>query len=205
MKSVVAVLPDIGELKDFIVDSEDGKYDDTLHQAAWRGDYNELEDMLSKNNIYLDFPLRPFGATPLRLAAMNYKAQCVELLLKHGAAVDIPDRKGQTPLFCAVKNCDTDCCVLLLRSGACPDGDRRNLSTPLYLACQNRYPIGVKVCTLLLDYGAQIEWPHVPPAWLHPLHVAATYGHLDCFILLLLGGADIRRAGNVLHIICSRK
>ncbi|KAJ9580531.1 hypothetical protein L9F63_024297 [Diploptera punctata] len=191
-----------GELQDFIVDSEDGQYDDSLHQAAWRGDVSEVERLLSKSMACLNLQLRPFGATPLRLAAMNGQTPCVELLLRYGAHVDLPDRKGQTPLFCAVKNWDTDTCVLLLKAGACPDGDRMNLSTPLYLACQDGYSVGVK---LLLDYGAEIEWPDVRPTWLHPLHVAVTYKHVSCFVLLLLSGADLPRAGHVLHLICSRK
>lgn len=190
------------ELEYFIVDSDDGQYDDSLHHAVWRGDVNEVARLLYKSKAYLNLQMRPFGATPLRLAAMNGQASCVALLLRHGANVDLADRKGQTPLFCAVKNWDTDSCVLLLNAGACPDGDSTNLSTPLYLACQDGYVIGVK---LLLDYGAMIEWSAVPPTWLHPLHVAATYKHLDCFIMLLLNGADLDRAGPVLHAICSRK
>ena len=70
---------------------------------------------------------------------------CIEVLLRHGADVDIPDRKGQTPLFCAVQKKDTASCVILLKAGASPDGDPRNLTSPLYIACQFGYSTGVKV------------------------------------------------------------
>ncbi|XP_021931825.1 ankyrin repeat and SOCS box protein 1-like isoform X2 [Zootermopsis nevadensis] len=133
---------------------------------------------------------------------MNRHADCVALLLEHGSSVDIVDRKGQTPLFCAVKNWDTESCIVLLQAGASPDGDRRNLSTPLHIACQDGYSVGVK---LLLDFGAQTECAYTTPHWTHPLHLAATYGHLSCFILMLEAGADVTRAGHILHVICTKK
>jgi hypothetical protein len=58
---------------------------------------------------------------------------------------------------------------------------------------------------LLLDFGAQIECAHTTPQWTHPLHLATTYQHLPCFILLLEGGADVTLGGHVLHIICTKK
>lgn len=190
------------ELSHFIVDNENGQYDDSLHQAAWRGDAQELRRLLSQGTAKIDMQLRPFYATPLRLAAVNRHADCVALLLEHGSSVDVVDCKGQTPLFCAVKNWDTESCIILLQAGASPDGDQRNLSTPLHIACQDGYAVGVK---LLMDFGAQTEWAYATPQWTHPLHVATTYQHLACFIILLEGGADVSLAGHILHVICTRK
>jgi hypothetical protein len=59
------------ELSGFIVDNENGQYNDSLHQAAWRGDVEELRNLLAQGVINVDAQLRPFYATPLRLAAMS--------------------------------------------------------------------------------------------------------------------------------------
>jgi hypothetical protein len=59
------------ELSHFIVDTEDGQYDDSLHQAAWRGDVEELRRLLAQGIANVDTQLRPFHAAPLRLAAMS--------------------------------------------------------------------------------------------------------------------------------------
>jgi hypothetical protein len=59
------------ELSAFIVDTENGQYDDSLHQAAWRGDLVELRNLLAQGVANVDAQLRPFYATPLRLAAMS--------------------------------------------------------------------------------------------------------------------------------------
>jgi hypothetical protein len=59
------------ELSNFIVDNENGQYDDSLHQAAWRGDKQQLLRLLSQGTANIDMQLRPFYATPLRLAAAS--------------------------------------------------------------------------------------------------------------------------------------
>jgi hypothetical protein len=59
------------ELSHFIVDNENGQHDDSLHQAAWRGDVEELRRLLTKDATNIDMQLRPFYATPLRLAAVS--------------------------------------------------------------------------------------------------------------------------------------
>ena len=59
------------ELSHFIVDNENGQYDDSLHQAAWRGDVQELRRLLSQGTANIDMQLRPLYTTPLRLAASS--------------------------------------------------------------------------------------------------------------------------------------
>lgn len=65
--------------------------------------------------------------------------------------------------------------------------------------------ITANVLQLLLDFGAQTECAYTTPHWTHPLRLAATYGHLSCFILMLEAGADVTRAGHILHVICTKK
>ncbi|GLG94304.1 Transient receptor potential channel pyrexia [Gryllus bimaculatus] len=169
------------DLLSFIVDPEEG--DTSLHLAALTGDVLKVRQLLcsdSGRNL-INARMRPFGATPLRLASSAGNVECMQELLKNGAYVDLVDIKAQTPLFVAVYNNKLESCELLLKSGANPNGDRRNLVAPLHVACQNGSAPAVQ---LLLQHGCAVEG-----ALTHPLHVAATYGHMNCFILLLLHGA----------------
>ncbi|XP_069682999.1 ankyrin repeat and SOCS box protein 1-like isoform X2 [Periplaneta americana] len=189
------------ELDAFIVDNEDGQFDDSLHQAAWRGDQEELARLLRQSTANIDLRLRPFYATPLRLAAMNRHRHCVAMLTQYGCRVDLEDRKAQTPLYCAVRNWDSDSCYVLLRAGASPEGSGRNMTTPLQNACTDGYEAGVK---MLLDFGADIESPDPRATWKHPLYITVAYRHLNSFILLLEAGADVSRTAYILHTICNK-
>ena len=64
---------------------------------------------------------------------------CLELLLQHGANVNVPDIKAQTPLTMAVKNQHINCVHALLVVGANPNGDARSLCSPLYIAAMNGF------------------------------------------------------------------
>jgi len=74
---------------------------------------------------------------------------CLELLLQHGADVNVPDIKAQTPLTMAVKNQHIKCVHALLVAGANPNGDARSLCSPLYIAAMNGYKDILEVDSLL--------------------------------------------------------
>ena len=63
----------------------------------------------------------------------------MELLIQHGADVNVPDIKAQTPLMMAVKNQHIKCVHTLLVAGANPNGDARSLCSPVYIAAMNGY------------------------------------------------------------------
>ena len=61
-----------GDLGDFIIDLEDEDCPEVgVHLAAWRGDIVQLEELLTlhREHVNIDSRVRPFLATPLRLAA----------------------------------------------------------------------------------------------------------------------------------------
>lgn len=78
---------------------------------------------------------------------------CVELLVQHGADVNVPDIKAQTPLTMAVKNRHIKCVRALLVSGANPNGDARSLCSPLYIAAMN----GCKDILEVNGFATEIE------------------------------------------------
>ena len=61
------------------------------------------------------------GVTPLALAASLGFIEGVELLVKHGARVDVPNPAGETPLIAAVHKRDIPMIRILLNNGANPD------------------------------------------------------------------------------------
>jgi len=61
------------------------------------------------------------GRSPLYLYASNGHADCIRILLEHGAAVDNGKSNGWTPLLAAVRNAHHECVVLLGDAGANPN------------------------------------------------------------------------------------
>ena len=108
--------------------------------------------------------------------------------------VDSLDVKAQTPLFTAVSGKHLDCVAALLKAGADPNGSQYNNCSPLLTAAREG---DVDILRELLLFGAEVdvrpkipEWASNATACRGPLYISAVYGHLDCFKLLLLHGAN---------------
>lgn len=120
--------------------------------------------------------------------------RCLQLLLAHGAEVDSVDVKAQTPLFSAVCGRYLGCVLALLRAGANPNGNIRNSGSPVLTAAREG---DTEILHHLLQHGAEVDarskvmlWTSGVAVCSGPLYLAAVYGHLDCFRILLLYGAD---------------
>ncbi|XP_064471518.1 ankyrin repeat and SOCS box protein 1-like [Ornithodoros turicata] len=175
------------DVSEFIIDTADGYT--RVHSAAYGGSVAELHALLRCHPNEINRGVRPFGATPLRLAATRGHSTCVRYLLKRNAEVDLPDIKAQTPLFVAIQKQYTDCAKALLEAGANPNGNPENRSTPLYIAAQIGYLEGIKI---LLANGAETEVKQrlLGAAPGLPLHISAIYHHFRCYCALLLNGAE---------------
>lgn len=63
------------ELANFIIDLEDEECPDfSLHLAAYQGECDQLQELLKdpEHRKNIDAQIRPFSATPLRLAATGF-------------------------------------------------------------------------------------------------------------------------------------
>ncbi|XP_018592737.2 ankyrin repeat and SOCS box protein 12-like isoform X1 [Scleropages formosus] len=161
-------------------------------------DDDALLSMLLSQECYKKFINSRCGwgvpVTPLRLAASLGHLRCLEMLLSYGAEVDSLDVKAQTPLFSAVSGKHVDCVAALLKAGANPNGSLHNNCSPVLIAARDG---DVDILHELLQHGAEVNVRPKVPDWVSsgsacrgPLYLAAVYGHLNCFKLLLLYGAD---------------
>ncbi|KAK6473771.1 ankyrin repeat and SOCS box protein 12-like [Huso huso] len=168
-----------------------------LSQAVSNDDDKLLAELLSQER-YRRFINSRSGwgipGTPLRLAASRGHLRCLEVLLARDAEVDSLDVKAQTPLFTAVSGKHLDCVHALLQAGANPNGSIYNNCSPVLTAAREG---DEDILRELLQFGAEVNARSKVPHWASnasacsgPLYLSSVYGHLDCFKLLLLYGAD---------------
>uniref|UniRef100_A0A9J8A3P8 Ankyrin repeat and SOCS box-containing 12a n=1 Tax=Cyprinus carpio carpio TaxID=630221 RepID=A0A9J8A3P8_CYPCA len=173
-----------------------------LNRAVAKNDHFLLAELLSQEH-YRKCINQQSGwgipGTPLRMAASKVFSavghlRCLQLLLAHGADVDRLDVKAQTPLFTAVCGRYLSCVIALLRAGANPNGSHLNNSSPVLTAAREGDP---EILRQLLQHGAEVNARSKVTLWASgvavcsgPLYLSAIYGHLDCFKMLLLYGAD---------------
>ncbi len=154
------------------------------------------------------------GLTPLLYAARENCTACVDVLLKAGVDLDLPDPDGVTPLHVAIMNANWDLARQLILAGA--DLNQWDIygEAPLFTAVGQRSRIdggrasidplnqttGLAIVELLLDRGADPNMQlFFKPANIRgstntrgatPLIRAASNGDLEVVKLLLARGAD---------------
>ncbi|XP_028272701.1 ankyrin repeat and SOCS box protein 12a [Parambassis ranga] len=178
-------------------EDEDNEQCQALNNAVSSDNVSLLSELLSQETYRKSINVRSgwgVPVTPLRTAAALGHLRCLEVLLEHGAEIDSLDVKAQTPLFTAVGGKHLDCVVALLKAGADPNGSQYNNCSPLLTAAREG---DVDILRELLHFGAEVdvrpkvpEWASNATACRGPLYISAVYGHLDCFKLLLLHGAN---------------
>ncbi|XP_031113149.1 putative E3 ubiquitin-protein ligase XBAT31 [Ipomoea triloba] len=171
-----------------------------LHIAAANGQI-EVVTVLLNRSVNPDL-LNRHKQTPLMLAAMHGKIDCVQKLIEAGANIlKFDSLHGRTCLHYAAYYGHSDCLKAILSSArtshvAASWGYARFVNvrdgkgaTPLHLASRQRRPEcvhmllnnGALVCASTGNYG----FPGSTP-----LHLAARGGSLDCIRELLAWGAD---------------
>lgn len=167
------------------------------------------------------------GSTPLHQAAFGNFHQCVRLLLKNGAFVDVADYDGSTPLHHGAANNAVESVLLLLEHGASIEAKDNDGYTALHHSAFNN---SVEVLHRLLKAGSDLNARDAQEgttalhlasfggyhtavqllvaagANIHatdndgatPLHKAAFQGSLDCLKFLVSQGAEVNRKDNTL-------
>lgn len=134
----------------------------------------------------LDFPV---GLPALSIAARLGHSEIVLILLKAGAAIDLPCSEGQTPLYMASQYGHPPVVEILLSQGAEVDKIAHNGLTPLHKAAEQGH---VAVVSMLLEHHAKVNIK--TPQGLTPFHMAAREGHVSVMQELLKWHADVNEA-----------
>lgn len=131
--------------------------------------------------------------TALHIAAGNSNRPAImQVLLKHGANMEVKNSAGHTPLvLAALNNCNAmvDC---LVRHGADINAQDKNGHTAL-MTCVIK--LKIPQVEMLLKNGADVHFLH-PQSGMQAVHFAAELPNTSIMTLLLDGGADINSLGN---------
>nr|XP_020477670.1 ankyrin repeat and SOCS box protein 12-like [Monopterus albus]XP_020477671.1 ankyrin repeat and SOCS box protein 12-like [Monopterus albus]XP_020477672.1 ankyrin repeat and SOCS box protein 12-like [Monopterus albus]XP_020477673.1 ankyrin repeat and SOCS box protein 12-like [Monopterus albus]XP_020477674.1 ankyrin repeat and SOCS box protein 12-like [Monopterus albus] len=134
------------------------------------------------------------AGTPLLTTLSKGHLSCLQALLAHSTLVDCVDVQAQTPIFTAVRGKYLDYVLALLGAGTNPNGNSSNSCSPVLTAAREG---DVDILRELLKHGAEVNshskvllWNSCVWVSSGPLYLAAVYGHMECFRLLLLYGAD---------------
>ena len=191
-----------------------------VYYSALCGLYDLVEHLIHKHPHQVNGIDGEHG-TPLAAALHGRHFRVAELLLQHGADVDIQGTEEQTPLHTAI-GWDSDAAVdavqFLLKHGADVNAHQRNGSTPLHHAAAKG---NSEIVRMLLRHGKTPlhrlpnltrEGRHLDPSPLPlnngvdvnsrdrvdatPLHYASRNRNLDAVQVLLDQGADINAVNN---------
>lgn len=165
--------------------NEWSKNDERLLQAVDHGETDKVSALLGKKGVVAT-KLDSEGKTAFHLAATKGNADCLKVMLTHGADVSAQDLSGHTALHLSVKHNHIECVKRLLQSKCpteCTDSSGRtcvhyaaaNGNLPmLQLLCENKCLLNVK------DSDGNT-----------PLLISVQYGHLEACKCLLDHKADV--------------
>ena len=127
------------------------------------------------------------GLTPLWIAAQKGDLQILDLLLEHGARVEVCDTDSRrTAIHQAAQEGHLEVVRRLLERGACADPRSKDGISPLWSAAQGGHH---HIVRLLIDHGADKETTSLDGER-RPIHQVAQNGHAEAARVLLEAGAE---------------
>lgn len=163
---------------------------DVMPVVGTHADYAETWKVLLAAQPDLSLCDPQYGRTALGIAASAGSDVGVDALLKAGADVNTPNKRGGTPLHDAVFIKErplvlSNIVTRLISAGANIEARDKSRGTPLHAAANFGQPVMLQA---LLEAGAQVD--AVGPQRCTPLHLAIVRSNPDVIRLLLENGAD---------------
>jgi ankyrin repeat protein len=127
--------------------------------------YLQLLEVLIKSGAEIDTKNKRNGNTALCNAAglgsndgtASEIVECVNVLIKAGANVNIANSSGETPLFVASMSKRVEVVKALIQAGADVNIANRQGETPLFIAAMWGGDSGIEVVKLLIEFGADVN------------------------------------------------
>ncbi|RGP76883.1 ankyrin repeat [Fusarium longipes] len=137
-----------------------------------------------------------FGSNVMTYAVIANSVVTAQILLEHGANIENRERDGTTPLISAIERNAIEMVSFLLDHGANVEVPNYSGGRPLHMAAERNFG---QIAQLLIEKGADIESRteaedenyRRDPDGLTPLLVAARFGSVDSFYVLVDNGADV--------------
>jgi ankyrin repeat protein len=156
--------------------------DSRLWLASCKGDLDGLISAIAEGgNVNVEYD----EDTALVGASRNGHADCLELLLSHGAAVETENKKSA--VVESSRNGHVDCLELLLSHGAAVETENKNTESALFYAVSNKH----FRCIELLVLRGNADVNTVTCNGRTPLMEACSERSVICVEFLLSRGADI--------------
>lgn len=129
------------------------------------------------------------GHTPLHLACLNDKPECVKELLRSGADVNIAGTDDGVPLQCAVEISSASCAkeIIDMYPNQLHAKDMKNGGTPLHWAKSSQ------CLEALIELGCKLDSKNFQGDT--ALHIMIQHNRLSCVMALLSHGANPNLAG----------
>ncbi|XP_064603954.1 ankyrin repeat, SAM and basic leucine zipper domain-containing protein 1-like [Liolophura sinensis] len=158
------------------------KIADDEFMAASIGDVEWLKQSLRDKKDGLSFDKN--GLTPLHLAAIHGRLDCLKLLIeKHKVDVNLPSTTGWRPVHLAISNQTgkraLQCLTYLLNKGADPSVTNEDGITPCHQAASEGH---VQCLKLLIEVNAKVSGKDCRDHT--PLDLAKLWGHRKCARIL---------------------
>lgn len=174
-----------------------------LAKAVKANDTNQINHILTKENLSIDYREPLYGESLLHWAVWNNRIEMVRFLLSKEANPNLHNQfNGRSPIIISCEDdSDAEILRLLLKYGGDPndhviDKDtvtyERSIQTPL----TNAASTSLEKTKILLEAGANVDFSIIPGET--PLHIAALGNHFDIVKYLLEeAGADYHKVFSV--------
>ncbi|MBP0031512.1 ankyrin repeat domain-containing protein [Roseofilum sp. Guam] len=205
-RDIALMLGNVDLVQQYLDQGMDGNH--TIEQGYLKGEswlniairyfHKDIINLLIQNNAMINRRTEPNLLSPLHIASIGYKGKTdpdiCELLIFHGADVNIRDEFGRTPLYWATQLRNEDVIKILLEYGADVNiFNYSNSMNPLFNVIQQRNKKkNNKIIKTLLSYNAELNIKN--DQGLTPLHFALSQKCEPEIIKVLVScGADINQ------------